>query len=336
MQLPAHRDISGQSAEGAPPVFRPVEHHLDEVRELIAQQLNATATDGDIQGLLEHVSFQSGKMIRPGLLLLASACCGKITDKHIRVAAIVEMIHNATLLHDDVIDEGQKRRGRPTINSLRGNELAVLVGDFLLSRVFRMCSELEPQAAKVIAEATIRVCEGELRQVVQRRNWRLSEPEYIDIITDKSAALFSSCCRLGALLSQADKLQVRLLAEFGLNAGIAFQITDDLLDIVGDEGETGKTLGSDADKNKPTLATIHLLRNAGAEQREIIEGWLADPVNSRARLLDMLDSHGSLEYSRRRAREYAAGAIESLSRLAESDARDALVETAHFILRRAG
>ena len=335
MQLPAHRDISGQGAGGAVPVFALVEHHLDEVRELIAQQLSVTATDGDIHELLKHVNVQNGKMIRPGLLLLAGACCGEITDKHIRVAGIVEMIHNATLLHDDVIDEGQKRRGQPTINSLWGNESAVLVGDFLLSRVFRMCSELEAEVAKVIAEAAICVCEGELRQVVHRRNWRLSEPEYIDIITEKSATLFSSCCQLGALLSQASEPQVRSLAEFGLNAGIAFQITDDLLDIVGDEGETGKTLGSDADTNKPTLATIHLLRNADAEHREIIEGWLADPVNSRARLLDMLNCHGSLEYSRRRAREYAAGAIQALSRLAESNARDALVKTARFIIGRA-
>ncbi len=336
MQVPAHRDISGQSARTAASVFGLVERHLNEVKELIAQQLNVTATNGDIHELLEYVSAQSGKMMRPGLLLLAGASCGKITDKHIRAAAIVEMIHNATLLHDDVIDEGQKRRGRPTINSLRGNELAVLVGDFILSRVFRMCSELEPRVAKVIAEAAIRVCEGELRQVVQRRNWRLSEHEYIDIITDKSAALFRSCCRIGGLLPQADELHVRLLGEFGLNAGIAFQITDDLLDIVGNECETGKTLGSDADKNKPTLATIHLLQNAGAEQRQIIEGWLADPVNSRTRLLDVLDSHGSLEYSRRRARDYAAGAIGVLSDLPESDAKDALIETARFIIRRAG
>ncbi|GAG45675.1 unnamed protein product, partial [marine sediment metagenome] len=229
--------------------------------KLVNEQLASCSES--VRPLLEHLNTQGGKMIRPGLVLLSyhSVCdqCEKKTQyEAVRIAAIVEIIHNATLLHDDVIDEGQKRRGLPTVNSLWGNESAVLLGDFLLSKVFKMCADLKPRFQKIIAAAAARTCEGELRQIIQKQNWQLSEPEYIDIITEKSAAFFSSCCSLGGLLADASETEARLLTCFGLNVGIAFQITDDLLDIVGDESKTGKTSGSDVDKNKLTLAVIHL------------------------------------------------------------------------------
>ena len=144
MQSPIHTDIPVSAPHSKVPAFRPICDQLNKVRDLINEQLTSPARTGDINVLLEHISSRSGKMIRPGLVLLAGRCCGKITDNHIRVAAIVEIIHNATLLHDDVIDEGKQRSGLPTINSLWGNESAVLLGDFLLSRVFKMCAELEP------------------------------------------------------------------------------------------------------------------------------------------------------------------------------------------------
>ena len=193
-----------------------------------------------------------------------------------------------------------------------------------------MCAELEARVAKVIAATAIRVCEGELRQVSQRQNWQLSESEYIDIITEKSAALFSSCCYLGGLLARASEAQVQSLADFGLNAGIAFQITDDLLDIIGDENKTGKTLGSDVSKHKLTLAVIHLL------------GAVDDPAPIRqslssigAGLAEMLSRYGSLEYARGRAQEFVAKAIASLAGLKESDAKGALIEAAKFMAGRA-
>ena len=248
------------------------------------------------------------------------------------------MIHNATLLHDDVIDEGQKRRGLPTINSLWGNETAVLLGDFLLSKVFKMCAESERRVAKVIATAAIRLCEGELKQVVQRQNWQLSESEYIDVITEKSAALFSSACYLGGILAQEDEGRARSLADFGLNAGIAFQITDDLLDIVGDESKTGKTPGSDVDKHKLTLAVIHLLRVVDEkEKNEIISSYLKakEAQYAKGALVEKLSRHGSLEYARRRAQEFIAAAVRALAGLKQSDAKDALIATAEFMAGRA-
>lgn len=308
---------------------------MGQVRELLDEQLTVPTKAGDIKPLLECVSTHSGKMLRPGLVLLAGGCCGKITDEHIRVAAIVEMIHNATLLHDDVIDEGQKRRGLPTINSLWGNESAVLLGDFLLSRAFTMCAELEPQVARVIAATAIRVCEGELRQVIQRQNWRLSESEYIDIITEKSAALFSGCCYLGGLLARASETQVQSLADFGLNAGIAFQITDDLLDIIGDENKTGKTLGSDVSKRKLTLAVIHLLGAVEEGEKSAVKSKLNAVGESKETLAEMLMCYGSLEYARGRAQEFVARAVGALAGLKESDAKSALIETAKFMASRA-
>ena len=335
MQLPAHTDRPASVPQSRIPAFRLIDSQLSRVKALINEQMTSSAGAGDVNRLLKHVRGRSGKMIRPGLVLLAGGCCGKITDEHIRVAAIVEMIHCATLLHDDVIDEGQKRRGRPTINNLWGNESAVLLGDFLLGRVFEMCAELGPPVAKVIAGVAVRVCEGELRQIIQRQNWQLSESEYIDVITEKSAVLFSSSCQLGALSAQATETQARSLAEFGMNAGIAFQITDDLLDIIGDESKTGKTLGRDADKHKLTLAVIHLLGAAGEREKgAVISSYLERKQYDKDALREMLGRYGSLEYTHSRAQEFVARAVGALGDLKESAAKDALIETAKFITGR--
>jgi octaprenyl-diphosphate synthase len=337
MQTPTHTEMPASSPHGKVPAFRPIGDQLSRVRKIINEQLTVTSKNGDIKGLLEHINSRSGKMIRPGLVLLAGRCCGKITDEHISVAAIIEMIHTATLLHDDVIDEGKQRRGLPTINSLWGNESAVLLGDFLLSHVFKMCAELEPKVANVIATAAVRLCKGELRQVVQKHNWQLSETEYIDVITEKSAVLFSSSCLLGGLLAGASESQAQSLADFGLNAGIAFQITDDLLDIVGDESKTGKTLGSDVDKHKLTLAVIHLLKAVDeSEKNTIINSFLdrSESQYDRNALLETLGRYGSLEYARGRAREFIGAAKRALAALKQNDAKNALIETAEFMISR--
>ncbi len=332
MQLPAHTEISSGLSQSRVPAFKLIDDELGRVKQMVNEQLAGSSET--ISRLLGYVSIHGGKMLRPGLVLLAGAGCGNITDKHIRIAAIVEVIHNATLLHDDVIDEGQKRRGAPTINSLRGNESAILLGDFLLSNVFRMCAGLEPQIVEIIAAAAARTCEGELRQIAQRQNWRLSESEYIDIITEKSAALFSSCCELGALLAGAGETQVQSLARFGLNLGIAFQITDDLLDIIGDENKTGKTVGSDVDRNKLTLPVIHLLRAVDESEKSIVKSRLNTAGESKDALAEMLRSYGSLEYAHSQAQEFIAKAIASLADLKENEAKNALIETAEFVAGR--
>ncbi|MBW8040520.1 MAG: polyprenyl synthetase family protein [Planctomycetes bacterium] len=388
MQLPSHSDVSLRSkasaAGGQPqstvPSFKLIDDELGQVKKLIEERL-AEASE-PVSRLLRNVSVCSGKMIRPGLVLLSyhavrEGSCPKgltakragntekspglrkpatsggsaVSENHrnthydaICVAAIVELIHNATLLHDDVIDGGQKRRGLPTVNTLRGNESAVLLGDFLLSKAFKICAELGPEITNIVAGTAVRVCEGELRQVTERQNWQLSESEYIDIITEKSAALFSSCCLVGGLLAGASETQILPLADFGLKAGIAFQITDDLLDIIGDESKTGKTLGRDIDKNKLTLAVIHLLRAVEkTEQSAVINSYLVNPeahLEGEARcqresLVEMLGRLGSLEYAHRRAQEFVTKARDALTELREGQAKDALIETAKFFGERA-
>ena len=350
MPVPEPIDIPALTSCNDIPAFRLVAEPLNQVRRQIYQQLTAhgPAIAGinafpckrrpeSVNHLLEYINGRSGKMMRPGLVLLAGLSCGRITDEHIRVAAILEMMHNATLLHDDVIDEGRIRRGMPTINSLWGNETAVLLGDLLLSRVFTMSAELESPAAKVIAEAAVRLCEGELRQAVQKNEWQLSESEYIDAITEKSAVLFSSACYLGGLLASASPSHACCLATFGLNAGIAFQITDDLLDIVGDESKTGKTLGSDVGTHKLTLAVIHLLGTVDESQKKaIIDTYLEnrDIQHDRDAFIKVLTRYGSLDYARGRAQNFVADAKRALDDLEKNEARDALIETAGFMANR--
>lgn len=314
--------------------LRGIDAALGQVRDLIHRSLEVGGAERDLASFFSHLRTGSGKMLRPGMVLLAGECCGPLTQAHLQVSAMVEMIHHATLLHDDVIDDGRTRRGLPTANCLWGNECAVLLGDFILSHVFRMAADLEPAVARVLAQTALGVCQGELRQTVQKRNWRLSEAQYLEIITEKSASFFGGCCRLGAMLSRAAEPQIEALARFGLLAGIAFQIADDLLDIAGDEQRTGKTSQSDFAKDKPTLAVIHLLATADAACQAQVCALLDAPDQSGRELADVLERHGSLRYARQRAADYVAQATRELESVPPSKARAALIETAHFMADR--
>ncbi|MHC4759673.1 MAG: polyprenyl synthetase family protein [Planctomycetota bacterium] len=326
MQPPAQVDISV--------IFKCIDKELSDVKALLDEQITSCPGKVGIGELLEYIGSYRGKMLRPALVLLSGAACGELTNEHIHVAAIIELIHNATLMHDDVIDEGKIRRGVPTVNSVWGNEASVLLGDFLLSKVFQMCSQLPPPMMEVISSGTMQLCEGELRQILQKRNWNLSESEYIDIIEDKSASLFSTACKLGALLTKADDRNIELLTSYGMNLGIAFQITDDLLDISGNENETGKTLGSDVNKDKPTLPLIHMLRTLDKDENaEIIERLDACQVNNHD-ILQLLQKFGSLEYARAKAEEFAVQATDSLENLDESKFKEVLIKTTEFVLAR--
>ena len=332
--------MSGGLPSGSVAAFKSISDELGQVKKLISEQLLSCPEEIGVVRLVEHLNGCGGKMIRPGLVLLAGKAIGKITGQHIRIAAIMEMIHNATLLHDDVIDKGQRRRGQATVNSLWGNESAVLLGDFLLSKVFRMCADSEPQVAKIIAAAAGRTCEGELRQVSQKANWRLKETEYIDIITEKSAALLSSCCYLGGLLAGAGEVEVRLLSDFGLNFGIAFQITDDLLDLVGNQKKTGKQIGNDLDNGRVTLPLIHLLRTTANEiDRELVRGVLGG-CGKRGRgkrygeLAEKLRACGSIDYAQKRAQEFTRRAIAAIEGFSPSESKNALIELSQFAAQR--
>src|SRR3982751_4392498 len=209
-----------------------ISHELLAVERAFNDEL--TSNLGCVNHLVKHVSRFRGKMLRPTLVLLAGKACGELTDAHITLGTVVEMVHMATLVHDDVLDEAELRRKGATINHLRGNEAAVLLGDYLISHSYHLCSSLNSQlASRTIARTTNQVCEGELLQIDNRNNWDLTEETYLKIITLKTAVLTACCCRLGAHFAGATAAQVTALETYGRLLGTAFQIQDDILDIVG-------------------------------------------------------------------------------------------------------
>lgn len=335
MSLPTN--ISDGVSQSRIPAFGLIDTHLRRAKTLIHEQMAGPAEAGDMNQLLEHMNCHSSEMIRPGLVLLAGKCCGKITDEHIRVAAIIEVIHNATLLHDYVIEKGQKRHNGPSINNSCGHQNSVLLGDFLLGRVFQMCAGLKPQVNEVIAAAAVRICEGQLRQIAQRRNWQLSESEYIDVITEKNAVIFSTACRLGAILSQGTELQTQSLAEYGLNAGIAYQITEDWLEVITDENETEKIPGNYIGKRKLNLVFIHLLNSVDEKDKEVIINSCFEQTDAKYdsdALAKILRRYKTLEYIRVRAQDFVAESVRVLGLFNQSDAKNALIETARFMACR--
>jgi octaprenyl-diphosphate synthase len=327
----ANKIMPSLTNSGISDILKPIEEALQDVNALMAGQF--TGCGPAVQELVAAFNGSGGKMLRPALVLLSGKCFGPVTDAHIRAAAVIQMLHNATLLHDDVIDEGQKRRGKPTINALWGNEAAVIFGDLVLSKALLLAVDMDSAAFATISDAMARVCAGELRQMLNRSNWQLTESDYIEIITEKSASLFSACCRVGAILSGVGDAEAETMARFGLDTGIAFQITDDILDIVADEKRTGKTTGSDFDDNKLTLPVIHLLATMqDNRKRQFIEKHLS--ANNRGEIRGMLDTSQSIDYARKRARQYTAQAVRRLDDIGDGDAKAALIETARFIGRR--
>lgn len=288
-----------------------------------------------INDLCAHVRQYRGKMLRPSLLLLAAKACGRIVPEHITLAAVVEMVHMATLVHDDVLDEADLRRRCPTINRFKGNEAAVLLGDYLISHAYHLCSSLDSQlAAQLISATTNMVCEGELQQIHHRDDLDLSLEQYLQIISRKTAALTSAACRLGAQFAGADETRVRNLAGYGLEAGIAFQIVDDVLDIVGTEERMGKTLGRDLDKHKPTLPVIHCLHHGDSRLRESVRHLLSNGSCDHSLLRETLESAGSIVYAMDMARGHVDRAIRCLDGLPATSARDTLVQMARLIIDR--
>jgi octaprenyl-diphosphate synthase len=309
--------------------------HLEAVERLFHAELRSDVPS--VNALVKHVSRFRGKMLRPSLVLLCGkAVGGEVTDAHVVVATVVEMVHMATLVHDDVLDEAELRRKGATINHLKGNEAAVMLGDYLISHSFHLCSSLDSQTcSREIGRTTNEVCEGELLQIDNRNNLDLTEETYYQIIGRKTAGLTATCCKLGARLSGADEALAKRLDTFGRALGTAFQIQDDLLDITGDTATVGKTLGIDAEKGKMTLPMIHFLRTAPAEHRALMRSLLTDPGPDRAeRLRNLILPSGSLDYARDAARHLAKRARNQLDTLPESDAKRVLDVMAEFVVNR--
>lgn len=316
--------------------FDSVEGQLSQVESLLRRQLRSDVPFVD--QLLQCGCLLGGKRLRPALLLLAGQATGSLVDQHLVLGAVVEMVHAATLVHDDVLDEATLRRHGPTINARWDNQASVLLGDYLFTHAFYLASTTDNFACQTIGRATNIVCEGELRQIGHRGNFRLTEPEYFGIIEAKTAALCGCACRLGAHYAGSEPDVVERLARFGQYLGIAFQVVDDLLDLQGDEQSMGKSLGTDLEKRKPTLPLIHVLERAAPPQRERMIRQIETEDNLpalRQRLLQWLRQYDGLAYTEQRAEEFVAQARQEIAPLPDSTAKACLHQLTEFVVRRA-
>ena len=290
---------------------------------------------GLIDRLADHVAG-GGKRLRPVLVLLAARACGGVRRDHVQLAAVIEFIHAATLLHDDVVDDSVLRRGRETAKNIWGNAASVLVGDFLYSRAFEMMCEIgHADALAVLSRATNVIAEGEVRQLVQVRRADTGEDEYLGVIERKTATLFAAACRTAAMVAGAAPSRCEALTGFGLNLGLAFQLVDDLLDYTG--VATGKTRGQDLAEGKPTLPFIHARARCAPEQKALLQrvfgcGDVADGDFEQA--LAVLNAHDAFDYARARARDYAARAREHLAPISDDADGNALEALTDFVVAR--
>ena len=292
-----------------------------------------------INQVSEHIVSAGGKRLRPMLVVLAgqaTATGGRTGADHHQLAAIVEFIHTSTLLHDDVVDESDLRRGRSTANAIWGNAASVLVGDFLYSRSFQLMVELDRmEVMQVLADTTNRIAEGEVLQLLHVRNPDTDEAAYLRVIERKTAVLFAAGTRLGALASGADAATQQALYDYGMNLGYAFQIADDVLDYTADAADLGKNLGDDLAEGKATLPLIHAMAGSDAATRERLRAIVQDgDSTSMPEVLAAIHATGGLDYSRRLAMDYAVAAEAALAGLPESEALAALRGLARYAVER--
>ncbi len=314
-------------------LFAPIGRELAQVEKVLDDELRNRWPCVD--EMLRSVSRLGGKRLRPALLLLTGKATGRLTREHIVLAAVVEMIHTATLIHDDVLDEADLRRHSATCNARWDNEAAILLGDYLFTHAFSLASSLAmTYACQVIGRATNAVCEGELRQIAGRGDYRLSEHEYLGIVEAKTAKLCECSCRLGAYYAGADEATVEKMADYGKHLGIAFQITDDLLDVVGDDATAGKSLGTDLKKQKPTLPLIHVLKRASESEIAEIRRILQEDVGRKDALAPWFQRFDAFRYTRQMARSFADRATAAVAQLPTNPARSALFSLPQFVLHR--
>ena len=281
-----------------------------------------------VSQIADYIIAAGGKRIRPVLVLSVAGAYGHQGPKAYELAAVVELIHTATLLHDDVVDESGLRRGRKTANALFGNAASVLVGDFLYSRAFQMMVTTgSMEVMQVLSEATNVIAEGEVLQLMNIGDATISEEQYLQVIRYKTAKLFEASARLGAIAAGADAPAKKRIAEFGMHLGTAFQLIDDALDYAGDSSETGKNVGSDLSEGKPTLPLLHVISTGTPKQREEVRMAIAEPGRADFKtVLGAVNACGSLEYTREAAESEAARAAAALDGLPESAGKQTLLE----------
>ena len=316
------------------PFYEPVAGDFAAVNQLILDQLHSRVPL--VEKIGHYIISAGGKRLRPLVVLLSARACGADSSEQHSLAAIIEFLHTATLLHDDVVDTSDLRRGRSTANALWGNAPSVLVGDFLYSRAFEMMVALgNMQVMQILANATNVIAEGEVLQLSKVRDANTDEATYMEVIRSKTAMLFEAASHSAAVLAGAKADQIEALREFGDALGIAFQLMDDLLDYSGDAAEMGKNVGDDLAEGKPTLPLIYTMRHGTEEQaalvRQAIQKGGTDDITP---IRGAVTASGALDYTARLAQQHADRAIALLDTLPVSEYRDALEQLARFAVKR--
>jgi octaprenyl-diphosphate synthase len=292
-----------------------------------------------IQKVGEYVISSGGKRIRPMLLILSAYLCGYRGSRHVQIASVIEFIHTATLLHDDVIDNANLRRGQASANTLWGNEASVLVGDFLYCKSFAlMVADGDLNILKLLAKATTVLAEGEVLQLIYTRNPDITGEQYIDVVKSKTAILLSAACQAGAILGGTSAEHEAAMREFGMELGIAFQMVDDSLDYSASEAQFGKSIGHDLEEGKITLPLIHTLKQCTDEERsritDVVKKELIDKDDFKT-VFALVGKYGGIDHSLAMARKYSERSKECLDIFEDSPYKAALLELADFIVTRA-
>jgi len=316
-------------------IIKPVEVDLEAAKKTFADLLKSPVRLINI--IAKHMVRQRGKYLRPVLVILSGRMCSEPTPETYKAAALVEMLHNATLIHDDVIDDSTLRRGGPTLNAIWKNRISVLMGDYILARSLTTAVGLKSlEAINILSESSARMSQGEILQLVISKKKYITEEEYFQIIGDKTAALISACCQLGALSVSASPEQVEVLKNFGEKLGLAFQIKDDLLDIDGEEKVFGKKRGIDLKNGKVTLPLIHALKQVENKQRNKImkkvkKKSLRKDIRS---VIQFIREQGGIEYAMSKAKKLAEDARNELSLFPNSEYKTAMIDLTQYTVNR--
>lgn len=314
-----------------------VEDDFQAVDRFIVDQLYSNVPL--VENIGHYIVDAGGKRLRPMLVLLAARACGIDNNKHVSLAAVIEFIHTATLLHDDVVDMSSLRRGRPTVNAEWNNPSSVLVGDFIYSRAFQILVEVgDMRIMKIMADTTNRIAEGEVLQLITKNNPASTEENYMEVIRNKTAILFEAASYCGALLAGADNATQEAFKAFGMHLGIAFQLIDDALDYDGNSEALGKNIGDDLAEGKPTLPLIYAMKNGTAAQSTLIRQCITDAsvdAQKLAEVIGIVQDSGALNYTRQLAEREASLALQTIEVLPVSNYRDALETMVNFSVQRA-
>ena len=326
--------------EKSPPalaqIFEPIRADLERVDEEFARHVQSQVEL--IPKIGKYIQTSGGKRIRPAVLLMAARLSGYRGDRAVLYAAVVEFIHTATLVHDDIIDESDLRRGRPAVHSRWGNDITVLLGDYLYIKSMAMALTHDTlDLVRVLCDVTLKMIEGELYQLTKNGDAGITEDEHFEIIRRKTAFLFGGCGQIGGMLGSVSAEREQALREYGFNLGIVFQLVDDLLDFTGDAESLGKPIGADLREGKMTLPLIHLLRQDEGMSAHIVREIIASKNATQEQwdqLLRSLKEHRSIEYAHQRAREFAERAKKQLQAFPPGADRDALLALPDYVIAR--